>query len=61
MAQLVQQVQMGSPSPLLQPLLVLSCSIVAVLLLQQPRGAEAGFACLSSPCVYGICMDDLNR
>lgn len=22
---------------------------------------EAGFACLSNPCVYGVCIDDLNR
>lgn len=23
--------------------------------------AEAGFACLSNPCIYGICIDELNR
>lgn len=21
----------------------------------------AGFACLSNPCVFGVCIDDLNR
>nr|CAD7404840.1 unnamed protein product [Timema cristinae] len=23
--------------------------------------ALAGFSCLSNPCLYGICMDDINR
>ena len=22
---------------------------------------RAGFACLSNPCVFGVCIDDLNR
>jgi hypothetical protein len=22
---------------------------------------SAGFACLSNPCVFGVCIDDLNR
>lgn len=25
------------------------------------RGNWAGFACLSNPCVFGVCIDDLNR
>lgn len=25
------------------------------------RGNSAGFACLSNPCVFGVCIDDLNR
>ncbi|KAK3927354.1 Protein eyes shut, partial [Frankliniella fusca] len=43
----------------LQVLLAVGGALAALLLVQPPR-AEAGFACLSSPCVYGICMDDLN-
>ncbi|KAJ1524333.1 hypothetical protein ONE63_010839 [Megalurothrips usitatus] len=46
---------------LLTALGTLGCVAAALLaLLQQPGCAWAGFACLSSPCVYGICMDDLN-
>lgn len=25
------------------------------------KSAYAGFACLSNPCVFGVCIDDLNR
>ncbi|XP_069677103.1 protein eyes shut isoform X2 [Periplaneta americana] len=35
--------------------LVAACATWALL-----GGALAGFACLSNPCVYGICIDDLN-
>ena len=24
-------------------------------------GCVAGYACLSNPCVFGVCIDDLNR
>ncbi|XP_052892396.1 protein eyes shut [Anopheles moucheti] len=33
-------------------LCLISCSLVHL--------TEAGFACLSNPCVYGVCIDDLN-
>lgn len=33
----------------------------ASLLCSAPGSAHAGFACLSSPCVHGVCVDQLNR
>ena len=55
----------GGPGPEPGGLLLLRHTLallllLLLLLLLQPH-TEAGFACLSSPCVYGICMDDLNR
>lgn len=25
------------------------------------KSTFAGFACLSNPCIFGVCIDDLNR
>lgn len=36
----------------------LALSITTVFLI---KSAYAGFACLSNPCVFGVCIDDLNR
>lgn len=33
--------------------------LLSVILSQVPS-AENGFACLSNPCVHGVCLDDLN-
>lgn len=32
---------------------IIVCHIIA--------NSEAGFSCVSNPCVYGICVDDINR
>lgn len=36
-------------------------SIAVIVLLNGPQFVSAGFACLSNPCVFGVCVDDLNR
>lgn len=36
-------------------------SIAVTVLLNGPQSVSAGFACLSNPCVFGVCVDDLNR
>lgn len=36
-------------------------SIAVTVLLNGPQFVSAGFACLSNPCVFGVCVDDLNR
>lgn len=36
-------------------------SMAVVLLVSGPQTVSAGFACLSNPCVFGVCIDDLNR
>lgn len=36
-------------------------SIAVNLLVNGPQSVSAGFACLSNPCVFGVCVDDLNR
>lgn len=36
-------------------------SIVVAILVNGPQSVSAGFACLSNPCVFGVCIDDLNR
>lgn len=37
-------------------------AVVATLLFSQRVGpVRAGFACLSSPCAHGVCVDQLNR
>ncbi|XP_055597303.1 protein eyes shut [Uranotaenia lowii] len=34
--------------------------LVGVVSLSILNQTEAGFACLSNPCIYGVCIDDLN-
>lgn len=36
-------------------------SIAVSILVSGPQSVSAGFACLSNPCVFGVCVDDLNR
>lgn len=36
-------------------------SIAVNILVNGPQSVSAGFACLSNPCVFGVCVDDLNR
>ncbi|KAL4100885.1 hypothetical protein QTP88_020914 [Uroleucon formosanum] len=36
-------------------------AVAASLLSSAPSAARAGFACLSSPCAHGVCVDQLNR
>lgn len=36
----------------------LAFSITTIFLI---KSAYAGFACLNNPCVFGVCIDDLNR
>lgn len=36
----------------------LALSITTVFLI---KSTFAGFACLSNPCIFGVCIDDLNR
>lgn len=42
--------------------ILLSIAVVAVaMVVNGPQSVSAGFACLSNPCVFGVCVDDLNR
>lgn len=38
--------------------LMLGLCIVVVFLIEN---CWAGFACLSNPCIFGVCLDDINR
>lgn len=38
--------------------LILGLCIVVVFLIEN---CWAGFACLSNPCIFGVCLDDINR
>lgn len=35
--------------------------ISCVLLVRIINGSDASFGCSSNPCVFGVCIDDLNR
>ncbi|XP_016662821.1 protein eyes shut [Acyrthosiphon pisum] len=39
---------------------VFAFAVAASLLSSAPSAARAGFACLSSPCAHGVCVDQLN-
>jgi protein eyes shut len=40
---------------------VLLTILVGFVFLNSSNYCSAGFACLSNPCVFGVCIDDLNR
>lgn len=41
--------------------IVYIAAVASLLLCSVPGPARAGFACLSSPCEHGVCVDQLNR
>ncbi|XP_050308986.1 protein eyes shut [Anthonomus grandis grandis] len=34
--------------------------VLLLVIIPFPSGGNGGFACLSNPCVHGVCLDDLN-
>lgn len=38
--------------------IMLGLCVVVIFLIEN---CWAGYACLSNPCIFGVCMDDINR
>lgn len=38
--------------------IMLGLCVVVIFLIEN---CQAGYACLSNPCIFGVCMDDINR